>query len=60
VGQEESPLAPTEIASSSEYELESEANTTFSPLPIYTSSPPIPPPSSPLLIDSLPSYHTMS
>jgi len=45
VGQEEGPLAPIEIASSSEYKSESKANITSSPLPIYTLSPSIPPPS---------------
>ena len=42
MGQEESPLALIEIASSSKYELESEASTSFSPLSLYISSPPTP------------------
>jgi len=60
VGQKKDSLAPIEIASSSEYELESKANTTSSPLPIYISSLLTPPPSLPSPIDSLPFYHTMS
>jgi len=58
VEQEESPLAPTEI-SSLEYKLESKTST-GSMLSLYTSSPPTLPPSSLSLIDSPPSYHTMS
>jgi len=57
---EEGLLILTEIVSSSEYKSESEINTAFSPLPIYTSSSSTPPPSSSSPIDSPPFYHTMS
>ena len=60
MGLEESLLAPTEIASSSEYELESKVNTTSSPLLIYTLSSSTLPLLSPSPIDSPPSYYTMS
>ena len=60
MGQEKGPLAPTEIVSSLEYNSESETNTTFSPLPIYTSSPLMPPLLSPSPIDSPSTYNTMS
>jgi len=58
VGQEEGPLAPTEI-SSSEYELESETSTgsTFS---LYIPSPPTPLLSLPLPINSPLTYYNMS
>jgi len=57
VGLEEGPLSRTEIISSSEYESDTKTSA-GSVLPLYTSSPPSPPQSSsPLPIDSPPSYH---
>ena len=60
MGLEEGPLSHTEISSSSEYETQSETSM-GSALPLYTSSPPIPPPQSqsPSPIDSSP-YYNMS
>jgi len=59
--QEEGLLTLTDIASSSKYKLESETSMISSPLPLYTSSPPILPPlpSSPLPITP-PFLHNMS
>ena len=60
MGQEEGPLAPTEIESSSEYESENETSTR-SALSLYTSSLPIlPPPSSLLLLLSPSLQYNMS
>ena len=58
MGLEEGPLSHTEIISSSEYESDTETSI-GSVLPLYTLSPPTPPPpsTSPAPIDSLPSYN---
>jgi len=57
VGLEEGPLSHTEIISSSEYESDTETSA-GSVLPLYTSSPPTPPPPSTISpIDSPPRYN---
>ena len=58
MGLEEDPLSPTEISSSSEYESDTETSTGLV-LPLYTSSPPTPPPLPSTIspIDSPPHYN---
>ena len=57
MGLEEDPLSPTEISSSSDYESDTETSA-GSVLPLYTSSPPTPPPPSTISpIDSPPRYN---
>ena len=55
MGQEEGLLALIEIGSNSEYKLESETSTSISPLPLYMSFLPTPPP-----LSSLPSLISLS